>query len=53
MTLLHDMAQSGDIAKAGLLLEHGADIDAIDDEYRATPLGMAARWGNGRWPACS
>ncbi len=45
VTLLHDMAQSGDIAKARLLLDHGADINAIDDEYRTTPLGMAARWG--------
>jgi ankyrin repeat protein len=45
VTLLHDMAQSGDISKARLLLDHGADINAIDDEYRTTPLGMAARWG--------
>ena len=45
VTLLHDMAQSGDIAKARLLLDRGADIDAVDDEYRSTPLGMAARWG--------
>ena len=45
VTLLHDMAQSGDIAKARLLLDHGADINAVDDEYRTTPLGMAARWG--------
>jgi ankyrin repeat protein len=28
-----------------LLLDHGATIDAIDEEYRSTPLGMAARWG--------
>jgi len=27
------------------LVDHGADIDAIDDEYRSTPLGIAARWG--------
>jgi ankyrin repeat protein len=46
VTLLHDMAQSGDIVKARLLLEHGADINAIDDEYRSTPLGLAARWGH-------
>jgi uncharacterized protein len=46
VTLLHDMAQSGDIAKARLLLGHGADINAIDDEYRTTPLGLAARWGH-------
>ena len=45
VTLLHDMAQSGDVAKARLLLDHGADINAVDDEYRTTPLGMAARWG--------
>jgi uncharacterized protein len=45
VTLLHDMAQSGEVAKARLLLDHGADIDAVDDEYRTTPLGMAARWG--------
>ena len=45
VTLLHDMAQSGEVSKARQLLDHGADINAIDDEYRATPLGMAARWG--------
>jgi ankyrin repeat protein len=45
VTLLHDMAQDGHIAKARLLLDHGADIDAVDEEYRSTPLGFAARWG--------
>jgi len=45
VTLLHDMAQEGDLAKALLLLDHGAEIDAIDEEYRSTPLGFAARWG--------
>ena len=44
-TLLHDMAYTGDVRKAGLLLEHGADIDAIDEEFRSTPLGLAARFG--------
>lgn len=39
------MAQSGAVTKARLLLDHGADINAVDDEYRTTPLGMAARWG--------
>jgi ankyrin repeat protein len=43
-TLLHDMAFIGDLQKAGLLLDHGADIDPIDEEYRSTPLGFAARW---------
>ena len=45
-TLLHDMAHTGDVPKARLLIEHGADINYIDDEYRSTPLGYAARWGN-------
>jgi len=44
-TLLHHVASDGDIPKASLLLDHGATIDAIDEEYRSTPLGMAARWG--------
>jgi len=45
VTLLHDMAQKGEIEKAALLLKHGAFIDPIDEEYQSTPLGMAARWG--------
>ena len=44
-TLLHQVASEGDIAKARVLLDHGADIDALEQEYRSTPLGMAARWG--------
>ena len=45
-TLLHDMAHTGDVPKARLLIEQGADIDYVDDEYRSTPLGYAARWGH-------
>jgi len=44
--LLHDMAQKGDIPKAKLLVEHGAELDPLEDEYLSTPLGMAARWGH-------
>ncbi|HSA56705.1 MAG TPA: ankyrin repeat domain-containing protein [Gemmatimonadaceae bacterium] len=44
-TLLHHMAAEGELGKARLLLDHGADIDLIDDEYRSTPLGVAARRG--------
>ena len=36
---------SPELAKATLLLQHGANIDAVDDEYRSTPLGVAARRG--------
>jgi ankyrin repeat protein len=44
-TLLHHMAAEGELGKARLLLDHGAEIDAIDEEYRSTPLGVAARRG--------
>jgi ankyrin repeat protein len=39
------MAQEGAIPKARLLLDHGADINPVDEEYQSTPLGLAARWG--------
>jgi hypothetical protein len=45
-TVLHDMAYKGDTRKAALLLDHGADINAIDEEFRSSPLGLAARWGH-------
>ena len=45
VTILHDMAQKGNIRKAELLIKHGAEIDPIDEEYQSTPLGMASRWG--------
>lgn len=45
-TLLHDMARTGDTAKARLLIEYGADVNYVDDEYRSTPLSYAARWGH-------
>lgn len=44
-SLLHSMAQEGNIQKAKLLLEHGADLDSIDEEFKSTPLGFASRWG--------
>ncbi|MFC0513551.1 ankyrin repeat domain-containing protein [Mucilaginibacter angelicae] len=46
VTILHDMAIAGDISKAALLLKYGAEIDAVEEEYQSTPLGLAARWGN-------
>ena len=46
VTILHDMAQKGNIEKAELLIRYGADINAVDEEYQSTPLGMAARWGH-------
>jgi ankyrin repeat protein len=46
VTILHDIAQKGDIQKAELLIKHGADINPVEEEYQSTPLGMAARWGH-------
>jgi ankyrin repeat protein len=46
VTLLHDMAQKGNIPKAELLIKHGAEVNALEEEYHSTPLGMAARWGH-------
>ena len=45
VTPLHHFAGRGDIEKARLFLEHGADRDARDDDLRSTPLGWAAKFG--------
>jgi len=42
---LHHMAARGEVDKARLFLEFGADAGAVDEEYRSTPLGWAARCG--------
>lgn len=44
ITVLHHVAQKGNIEKAELLLKYGAKIDPIDEEYATTPIGMAAKW---------
>jgi ankyrin repeat protein len=44
-TLLHEIVWEGDVRKARLLLDYRADIDGVDEEFRSTPLGIAARWG--------
>ena len=46
VTLLHDMTQKGLMDKAELLIRFGADLNAVDEQYQSTPLGMAARWGH-------
>lgn len=46
VTILHDMAQKGNLSKAALLVKHGAEINPVDDEYQSTPLGLAVKWGN-------
>ena len=45
VTLLHDLARKGELRKVELLLDHGAALNPIDEEFCSTPLGFAARWG--------
>lgn len=45
ITPLHRFARDGDIAKATIFLDHGADIHARDEEFCTTPLGYAAAAG--------
>ncbi|HKV42084.1 MAG TPA: ankyrin repeat domain-containing protein [Blastocatellia bacterium] len=45
ITPLHRFAQRGDLENAAIFIDHGADLDARDEEYRSTPLGYAARLG--------
>ena len=42
---LHHIAARGDVRSAELCPEFGADLDAVDEEFRSTPLGWAARCG--------
>lgn len=46
VTYLHKLAAIGDVEKTALLVDRGADMEAVDDEWCSTPLGWAARWGH-------
>jgi ankyrin repeat protein len=45
ITPLHHFARSGDLDKATLFLNHGADLNARDEDICSTPLGWAAKFG--------
>ena len=45
ITPLHEFARQGDVEKAAIFLDHGADLHARDDDIRSTPLGWAAKFG--------
>jgi ankyrin repeat protein len=47
-TPLHHFASNGDIEGAALYLDHGANIEAEDGEWRSTPLARAAEAGRTR-----
>ena len=40
-TPLHHAAAADDVAALRLLVEHGADLGAVDPSFNATPLGWA------------
>ncbi len=42
---LHHFARKGDLEKAEIFLDHGADLNARDEEICSTPLGWAAKAG--------
>ena len=48
ITPLHQFAGNGQVEHAALFLDHGADLNARDEEYRSTPLAWAARAGQTR-----
>lgn len=43
---LHHMAQKNNVEGAKLMIKYGADPSLIDEEYRTTPLGWAAKYGS-------
>jgi hypothetical protein len=45
ITPLHRFAEQGDVEKAAIFMDHGADLHARDEELSSTPLAWAARSG--------
>jgi ankyrin repeat protein len=48
VTPLHHFARKGDLENAAIFIEHGADLDARDEDICSTPLGWAAKFGQQR-----
>jgi ankyrin repeat protein len=45
ITPLHEFARKGDLEKAAIFLDHGANLHARDEDICSTPLGWAAKFG--------
>jgi ankyrin repeat protein len=45
ITPLHQFTRRGDVDKAALFLDHGANLHARDEDICSTPLGWAAKFG--------
>ncbi|WP_346319988.1 ankyrin repeat domain-containing protein [Chitinophaga sp. YIM B06452] len=46
ITPLHKFAGNNDLENAASFIEHGADVNALDEENSTTPLGYAAKHGH-------
>lgn len=46
MTALHIIALAGNIESANWLIDNGANVNAIEQEFCSSPLGWAAKWGH-------
>ena len=44
-TPLHEFARKGDLEKAAVFIDHGADLHAREEDHGSTPLGLAAKFG--------
>jgi ankyrin repeat protein len=44
ITPLHHFARKGDVERATLFMEHGADLHSRDEDICSTPLGWAAKF---------
>jgi len=45
VTRLHEFARKGDVERAALFIDHGADLNARDEDICSTPLAWAAKFG--------
>jgi ankyrin repeat protein len=45
ITPLHEFARRGDLEKAAIFIDHGADLHARDEDICSTPLAWAAKFG--------
>lgn len=45
VSYLHLIAMQGKLELAELMIAHGGDLEAVDQEHRTTPLGWAAKYG--------
>jgi ankyrin repeat protein len=45
ITPLHRFAKRGDVENATIFIDHGADLNARDEDICSTPLGWAAKFG--------